>query len=584
LNLIHQLRPGWKGVGCFQPRAEITLLAAVYFLVGKLGLMLDVPAASSVWPPAGIALAAPLVFGYRVWPGVFLGACMLGITTGSSAVSLFSVAAGETIEGVAGAWLINRFARGARFYEHPQNVVKFAVLGGLLSPLLCPPFGLGNLSWRGMLFWTHPPSDLLAWWLGEMLSVLVLTPLIVVGRSNPRIRWNGARALEFGGMILLLVLVSSALFTKLSPEQARKYLAPYLCLPFPLWAAFRFGPRGTAVATCVQGAVALWGTLHGYGLFVDTASEKSLISYQGFTAFNSVMGLVVAAVVSQRRQAQAALGEALVQLEHRVAESTAANRELEAEVLQRKRAESALAGVLSRLIDAEETERRRVSRELHDQMGQNLSALKLGLKLAGQGVAGGSQARVQLARLVGLTDQMMRDVHRLAWDLRPPMLDDFGLESALRRYTEEWSLHGGVALDFHHYSDSELRLPGNLETTLYRVTQEALNNILKHAHASRVSVILERRGKGLSLIIEDDGVGFDAEAEAPFSDPRPGGLGLLGMRERVLLAGGAISIESSPGTGTAVYVRFELDPAGGNTASDYEEDTHRIGGGSQRCA
>ena len=270
----------------------------------------------------------------------------------------------------------------------------------------------------------------------------------------------------------------------------------------------------------------------------------------------------------QRKQAETALKQAEAnlqrqrdQLEVRVLERTAelseANQALQAEMVQRQRAEEAPREVLRRLVAAEETERGRVSRELHDRLGQDLTALKLGLQIVRKQSACPPPLRKSVSKLENLADGLMRDLHRLAWDLRPAALDDFGLELALRRYANEWATLSGVAVDFDCQGITSQRLAREVETTLYRVAREALTNVLRHARANQVSILLQRRADHVSLIVEDDGRGFDAAAmlRAPASQ---GKLGLLGMQERATLAGGSVQIESSPGAGTTVLVRMPL--------------------------
>ena len=168
----------------------------------------------------------------------------------------------------------------------------------------------------------------------------------------------------------------------------------------------------------------------------------------------------------------------------------------------------------------------------------------------------------ELGKLEKLAEGLMRDIHRLAWELRPSVLDDLGLERALQRLTEEWSQTTGVPVDFHTGGDLETRrLPHELETTLYRIAQEALTNVARHAQAKRVSVLLERRPGYVSLIVEDDGRGFDAPG-TPAAPAGAGRLGLLGMQERARLAGGTLTIESAPGAGATVFARLPLMPAG----------------------
>jgi len=264
------------------------------------------------------------------------------------------------------------------------------------------------------------------------------------------------------------------------------------------------------------------------------------------------------------KQAEATLQQERAQLEEKVRERTAElsalNQVLQAEILQRQRAEDAHQLVRRRLSEAQETERGRISRELHDRLGQDLTALKLGLQnLRRQGpfaVAVGEG----LGKLETLAEGLMRDIHRLAWELRPSVLDDLGLDLALQRAADQWSRNTGVPVDLHTGADSGTkRLPQELETTLYRIAQEALTNVARHAQANRVSLLLERRSGYVSLIVEDDGRGFDAQGAmgAPAS---PGRLGLLGMQERVRLAGGTLTIESSPGAGATVFARLPLEP------------------------
>lgn len=272
--------------------------------------------------------------------------------------------------------------------------------------------------------------------------------------------------------------------------------------------------------------------------------------------------------VSERKQAEQAIRQAHDELERRVEERTAelarTSEELRAEIIERKRIEETLRTneearneLLRQLGAAQEQERWRIARELHDQMGQRLSALMLGLKSLSNITSGQQPAIEQLGQLIEITNQLVQGVHTLAWELRPIVLDDLGLVTALRTYLEEWAKRAKIPAGFLDAGLDNGRLPADIETTLYRVVQESLTNILKHAQANAVSVILEQREGNVSLIIEDDGNGFDVPHVwgAPLKDR---GLGLLGMRERVVLAGGSLHVESTPGVGTTVFVRFSL--------------------------
>jgi two-component system, chemotaxis family, CheB/CheR fusion protein len=274
----------------------------------------------------------------------------------------------------------------------------------------------------------------------------------------------------------------------------------------------------------------------------------------------------------ERKRTEAALkkAEADLQLERsrleervaaRTSELSGANQALQAEIAHRQRMQEAHQQVLRRLSEAEETQRGRFSRELHDRLGQQLTALKLGLQMLHQQGPFAAPALESIAKLERMADGLMRDIHRLAWELRPSALDDLGLELALQRYADEWSENSRVPLDFHSNGGPADRLPQELENTLYRVAQEALTNILRHAQAHRVSVLLERRPAWVSLIIEDDGRGFDADSALNVAGGQ-GSLGLLGMRERVNLVGGILKLESSAGAGTTIFVRLPLQQTG----------------------
>jgi signal transduction histidine kinase len=265
---------------------------------------------------------------------------------------------------------------------------------------------------------------------------------------------------------------------------------------------------------------------------------------------------------AERRRAEGDLRKAHDELEVKVGERTAelsrVNVTLQSEVAEHRKAEAARAQLLRRLVTAQEEERRRISRELHDHLGQYLSTMMLCLKTLRPAAFEGA-ARDGLQRLEELTGTLVEEVHHLAWELRPAALDDLGLQAALHNYAEKWSGRSGVAVDFHGGGLERQRLPPEVETTVYRIVQEALTNVLKHAAARRVSVIAERRREHVLVIVEDDGRGFDTEAAAR-EQAAGRGLGLLGMRERVAHVGGALDFDSAPGGGATVRARIPVPP------------------------
>ncbi len=227
------------------------------------------------------------------------------------------------------------------------------------------------------------------------------------------------------------------------------------------------------------------------------------------------------------------------------------------DITEREMARAAQVELQLKLIAAQEAERHRLARELHDQMGQSIAALILGLTSLKHSFEGQKQAQTQLQQLRGMANELARDVHTLALELRPTALDDMGLEEALSNYLASWSSRWQICADFHCHGFNGQRLPSHLETTVYRIAQEALTNIVRHAKAEAVSLILERADDRVVAIIEDNGCGFDVDTitKNPAKDQR---LGILGMEERVALVGGQLTLESTPGLGTSVYVRIPI--------------------------
>jgi PAS domain S-box-containing protein len=262
--------------------------------------------------------------------------------------------------------------------------------------------------------------------------------------------------------------------------------------------------------------------------------------------------------LSERKRAEEALKRAHEELEIRVKERTAelalANASLREEMIERERAERARTELLSRLVFAQEDERKRIAREMHDQFGEQLTALGLGIRALKDSCGTDPRLGSQVATLEKVAQQLDQDVDHLVWELRPTALDDLGLRAALANYVQDWSVRAGVRADLHTTGLSADRLTSEVETTLYRIAQEALNNIAKHARAENVDVILERWPDHVSLIIEDDGVGFDqSNGGAPHQ-----GFGLLGMQERAALVGATVQIESAAGEGTTIIVRMPV--------------------------
>lgn len=283
-------------------------------------------------------------------------------------------------------------------------------------------------------------------------------------------------------------------------------------------------------------------------------------------AYRTLSGLIDGVVltfadVSPLKRAEATLQDAHDELERRVAERTEAlahaNRALQTQVAERAQSERARRQLLQQLVTAQEEERRHIARELHDQLAQDLTGLILGLKALQDSAPADAQRAERIAQLQAMAVGIAEEVRGLALKLRPSVLDDLGLALALSNYIEQWSARANVAVDLHTSGLDEHRLSLAVETTLYRLVQEALTNVMKHAQAAEVSVIIERHADEVRLIVEDDGRGFSAPPAPSEPDELPR-LGLTGMQERVALLNGTLTIESAPGSGTTIIARLPL--------------------------
>jgi two-component system CheB/CheR fusion protein len=266
----------------------------------------------------------------------------------------------------------------------------------------------------------------------------------------------------------------------------------------------------------------------------------------------------IARDLTESQRTQEALRRAHEELEQRVAERThelaEANEALRVENAERRQVERARLRLLRQLVRVQDDERRRIARDIHDHLGQQSTALRLKLESLKEQCLEYDQLCEPFEQTQMIAARLDADVDFLAWELRPAALDDLGLASALANFVKEWSKHFDIPAEFHTTGMDTERPAPEIETNLYRIAQEALNNTYKHARASRVDVLLERRDDHVVLIVEDDGVGFDPNDK----EGTDRGLGLLGMRERAGLVGGTLEIESAPGGGTTIFARVPV--------------------------
>jgi diguanylate cyclase (GGDEF)-like protein len=287
----------------------LTGLAAVYFVAAKLGLRLAFVHASAtpVWPNAGLALAAMLLLGARVWPAVFVGAFLANFATAGSVATSLGIATGNTLEAVVGAYLVTRFASGRRAFERANDVFKFTLLAAIVSTTISATLGVTSLALGGFARWTEYGPIWLTWWLGDAVGDLVVTPVVLLWYARPLVRWPRGRALEAAALLAGLGLAGLIVFGGLFPSRVKDYPLEFLCIPFFMWAAVRFRAREAATAILVLSAIAIRGTLLGFGPFARGTPNESLLLLQAFMGVAAVMTLILVAAVSERTRVEAQL-------------------------------------------------------------------------------------------------------------------------------------------------------------------------------------------------------------------------------------------------------------------------------------
>ncbi|HKQ66992.1 MAG TPA: MASE1 domain-containing protein [Methylomirabilota bacterium] len=304
-------------------------LFGLYVVAGKIGLSLAFVhvSVSPVWPPTGIALAAFLMLGYRVWPAVFMGAFVVNFSASGYVATSGAIAAGNTLEGLLGAFLVTRYANGVHAFDHAQDVFKFAALGGLLASLVSATIGVVSLVVGGQAQSADFDGIWLTWWLGDATGALLFAPLLIL---LARDWWSGpasGRLLEAAALWLTTTLVGLAVFGEgLAHLGLMTLPLTFLCTPPLVWAAVRFRQCEAAMLVVVLSGIAIWETLRGFGPLANVPTNESLLLLQVFMGTVSVMAISAGAVVEERRNVDQEREHLLVRAQVARAEAEAANR------------------------------------------------------------------------------------------------------------------------------------------------------------------------------------------------------------------------------------------------------------------
>jgi len=533
--------------------ALLVALAAVYFVAGKLGLSFATvhSSASAVWPPTGIALGAFLIWGNRVWPAIFVGAFLVNITTAGSIATSLGIAAGNTIEGFAGAYLVNRFAGGAGCFFRARDVFKFVGLAAVVATALSATIGVASLELGGYASAEQAEAIWLTWWLGDASGALIVTPLVLLWHEAPRRPLTAERRREALLMHLAVVCLGAAYFFA---PQLRGYPLSFLLLPPLAWIALRFGPRQVATAIALIATIAVIATETDLGPFALATRGDSLLLLQGFMAMVVITLMPMAALVR----------------EHRVAV---------AEAEEATRARDVFLAMLSH--------------ELRNPLQAIVNALHIisSTKSAESSARAVAVAQRQSTHLTRLLNDLL-DVSRAVSGKIAVVLEPVRLDEAVRRCVE--ALRVSNRLESRTLTlDAEAVTVRADASRLEQIVANLMSNAVKFTSSGgTIRVSAREEGGEAVLRVQDDGVGIAPELLPKVFelftqgerklDRREGGLGigLTLVRTLAELQGGSVEAHSDgAGKGSEFVVRLPLIPVATSVAMDRDPVSAATGPG-----
>jgi putative nucleotidyltransferase with HDIG domain len=292
----------------FRRSIVFSLILLFYFVAGKLGLQLAIvnDSATAVWAPTGIALASLLFFGYRYWPAILAGAFLVNLTTTGAIISSFVIAIGNTLEGLIGSYLVNRFADGQFFYKHSLNVKKFVFFAAILATAVSASVGLLTLILSGAANWSNAGVIWFTWWVGDAVGAIIVTPLLLLLADKEFKPLTRNQAVERVLFLICVFGVSIIVFARVF----QNHPVGFLLIPLFVWPGLRFSQQESVIATFIISGTAVWATVSGIGPFIHSYPKDTLLMLQAYIAVVSLTSLILAAAVSERKEAQAKLSVA----------------------------------------------------------------------------------------------------------------------------------------------------------------------------------------------------------------------------------------------------------------------------------
>jgi len=522
---------GWAGAGVVAGTGVACMLAQ------WVAVQLWVPPANvtTVWVEGGILLAAALLTEPRRWPAV--------ITAGSSgAVFLFlglqlvapvsavvlGVLAGLQTVALAGVFrLVLRGPLTLGTLREFRNYLVVVVVGGAIAASTLFIAGAWALGYRAATFQVWRTFAL-----ASLLGYLTVTPMLVllIREADSLRRAPVGRGLEAGLLTVLLGLASGFVFLEPMDRSVTWPAFVTTIPPLLLWSAMRFGVLGASTSVLVVTLVSTLGTARGLGPFTSLSAADNILWLQAFMLSTALPLLGLAVAIGEQRRTSVALKSSELRLRK-------LNRDLTA---------------------AREEEATRIARELHDDVGQRLALVSIGLSRLRQAYGEGAPRPVRdVTRIQEQASSIAHALREISHQLRPPELEQVGLGSALEMKCDEVRQATGLSVGMCNHGDTS-SIPPELALCLFRVAQEAFNNVIRHSGAHNIDLELRREGAELLLQVTDDGRGFEPGASDPGN-----GLGLYSIGERVHAVGGTVQVDSAPGGGTtirvAVPVREVLD-------------------------
>lgn len=506
---------------------QLTTVFLAYFVAGKLGQATTSIRSSNlgpVWPAYGIALASLLAYGIQVWPAIFASAFVVALSS-VTAVAALGQAAGATLAATTAAVLLRRFGNFDPFLSRLRDALGLIFIGAFGSALVSSCIGILSLYATGIQPYSGLGSAWLIYWLGDSTGVLLMTPLVFTLPGLLRSRYQ-SRRVELGALVILLTGACFVIFGDLPLIPIRLHVLAFAVLPFVMWGAINFGLGGATLCVFLIASLATVLTALGSGPFAANTTFVNAALLDVLFAVLAVSGLTLGAVITERERAETA-------------------RE------QQTRVENALSSVNRKLIAAQEQERTRIGRELHDDIGQRLAMLSVKLAGLAMNAPESGTDRAQAIELQKMASGIAQDVQMLSHELHSAKVAILGATASMRSFCSEFAGQQGIEITFD--SDELPEMSSDISLCLYRILQEALHNAAKHSGGHQFNVRVWTTRRDVHLEVRDHGVGFDVRNARHTT-----GLGLVSMEERVKLVAGELRVRSAPRRGTTVHARVPL--------------------------